>query len=88
MYTRLLQCYDETGIVDIQHLSAYFDPEEIGRVTRIHMTHSIYQNTLEACLDCVETLTQEKQKLTSQAPDLSADDAFLSSFQALKEKKQ
>lgn len=88
VYSQLLKCCDETGVVDIQHLSAYFDPQELGRVTGIHMKHSIYANTLEACMDCVATLLEEKQKLSQDKPSIDSDDAFLSSFQALKEKKQ
>ena len=88
VYRQILQCFDDCGTVDIQHLSAYFDPQELGRVTRIHMSHTIYANTLESCLDCVKTLAEEKQKLSQDKPSIDSDDAFLSSIRALKEQKQ
>ena len=88
VFSRVMQCWEACGIVDIPHLSAYFDPEEIGRVTQIYMNRAIYANTLEECRECIRTLREEKEKLGAKPPPMEDDDAFLSSFQAMKEKKQ
>ena len=88
VYTQLLRCMDADGTVDIPHLSAYFDPEEMSRVTRLFMNRGAYQNTLEECLDCVCTLLTEKRKQQKSADAPSDDAAFLESFQQMKENRQ
>lgn len=89
VYTQFLQCMDAEGTVDIPHLSAYLDPEEIGRVTGLYMHRDAYLHTLEECMDCVHTLEKEKQKSLQSAQAPPEDDAaFLESFRQLKENKQ
>ena len=88
IYTQFLACFDEAGVVDLMHLSAYFDPEEMSRVTRLDRNGALYLNTLEECLDCVHTLLQEKQKLRQPDDTLDDDASFLNSFKQLKENKQ
>ena len=88
VYSQLLRCMDADGVVDISHLSAYFNPEEMSRVTRLFMNRGAYLNTPEECMDCVYTLLLEKKKQQrkNDAPD--DDAAFLDSFQQMKENKQ
>ncbi len=87
VYARMMQCWQDCGVLDIPHLSAYFDPEEIGRVTRIFMNRAAYANTLDECRECIRTLDEEREK-NADVPQLEDDDAFIKSFQAMKEKKQ
>ena len=87
VFDRMMQCWKECGVVDIPHLSAYFDPEAFGRVTRICMNRASYANTLDECRECIRTLDEERTK-NGDAPQLDDDDSFLKSFQAMKEKKQ
>ena len=87
VFSHMMQCWKECGVLDIPHLSAYFDPEEFGRVTRIFMNRASYANTLEECRECIRTLNEERDK-NDDDPHLEDDDSFLKSFQAMKEKKQ
>ena len=87
IYARMMQCWSECGSTDIPHLSAYYDPEEFGRVTRIYMNRASYANTLDECRECIRTLDEERGK-SAETPALEDNDSFLKSFQALKEKKQ
>ena len=87
VYTQLLRCWDTDSIVDIPHLSAYFDVQEMGRVTRLFMNRGMYGNTIEACTDCVQTLLEEKRKAQANAPPVDDDAAFLESFQKMKENR-
>ena len=87
-YTQLLRCFDSEGVVDIPHLSAYFDPEEMSRVTRLFMNRSLYLNTLEECMDCVHTLQTEKENMQAPTDTPEDDAAFLNSFQRMKENRQ
>ncbi|MBQ7542822.1 MAG: DNA primase [Clostridia bacterium] len=88
VYSCLMQCWNTSGEVDIPHLSAYFDPEEIGRVTRIYMKRGVYANTIDELRECIRTLDEEREKLTQQDVQIEDDDAFLNSFQRMKENKQ
>ena len=86
VFSRTMRCWRECGVLDIPHLSAYFEPEEFGRVTRIFMNRVSYANTLEELRECIRTLDEERDK-SSAAPQLEDDDSFLKSFQTMKEKK-
>ena len=88
VFARLMQCWKECGALDIPHLSAYFDPEEFGRVTRIYMNRASYANTIDECRECIRTLDAEREKVSVQPERLEDDDSFLRSFQNMKEKKQ
>lgn len=88
VFSRLMLCWKTSGVVDIPHLSAYFDPDELGRVMRLFMNRTIYANTPEECRECIRTLREERDKLGAKPPAMDDDDAFLASFQALKEQKQ
>lgn len=88
VFAQLQKRLETDGTADLAHLSADFDPEEFGRVTRLFMNRSMYLNTLEECRDYIHILREEKQKQTDQTQDISDDDAFLRSFSRLKEKKQ
>ena len=88
VFARMMLCWRESGVLDIPHLSAYFDPEEFGRVTRIFMNRASYANTLDECRECIRTLDEEREKSRETTPELGDDDSFLKSFQSMKEKKQ
>ena len=88
VFAQLKKHWEAGGAVDLTHLSADFDPQEFGRVTRLFMNRALYLNTPEECRDYIRILREEKEKETKQAQDFSDDDVFLRSFSQLKEKKQ
>ena len=78
----------EQGLsVEPSMLAGLFDPEEISRVTRIFMKITELENSLDECRACIKTLAEEREKQNTPQPDIGDDEAFLKSFQSLKEKK-
>lgn len=88
VFAQLQKRFDAHARIELSHLSSSFEPQEFGRVTRIFMNRSLYQNTLEECRDFIRTLRDEKAKATAQTQDMGDDDAFLNSFRQLRDKKQ
>lgn len=88
VFSCVMECWNACGEVDIPHLSAYFDPAEFGRVTHLYMNRDVYANTLDECRECIRTLREEKDKLGVEPLRIDDDDAFMKSFQTMKEKKQ
>ncbi len=73
---------------DIEHISGLFNPSEVGRITQIYMNRNTFVNTVEECRDCIETLKKEKEKQTRKNQSFDDDDAWLKSFESLKEDKK
>lgn len=88
VFAQLKKRFDTDSSVELSHLSSSFEPQEFGRVTKLFMNRSLYQNTLEECRDFIGTLRQEREKAAAQSQDIADDDAFLQSFSRLREKKQ
>ncbi len=74
--------------VDIEHISGMFNPSEVGRITQIFMNRNTFMNTVDECRDCIETLRKEKEKQSRKNQSFDDDDAWLKSFESLKEDKK
>ncbi|MGI6268104.1 MAG: DNA primase [Acutalibacteraceae bacterium] len=66
--------------IDNLFLSAYFTPEEMGRIVKLSNNSQKISNTITECDDCIKVLKQEKNRVKNIDPKSLSDEEFLKLF--------
>lgn len=74
--------------VDLPYLSQYLDSGEAGAVARLFANKHFVSNTVSECLDCINVLKEEQEKLKKQNPAELKDSDFVNFFNELRNKEK